>query len=113
MKRALAHAIAAGELLIEAKGRLMHGRWLPWLHEHCQIPERTAQLYMKLARHAPELKSATVADLTVRAAITVGRDQRGGVPAAPATISHDRAYDEGERPDRGRTRIKFGGPCMG
>jgi hypothetical protein len=73
VKRGLEHAIAAGHLLIKAKDRLGHGKWLPWLSDHCQVPERTAQLYMRLARHAPELarKSATVADLTVREAASL------------------------------------------
>lgn len=71
MKRGLEHAIAAGNLLIEAKAQLKHGQWLPWLREVCQsLPERTASLYMRLARNLPELeKSATVADLTVRGAL--------------------------------------------
>jgi Protein of unknown function (DUF3102) len=43
------HALDAGRALIEAKSMLKHGRWLPWLREHCGLPERTAQLYMKLA----------------------------------------------------------------
>jgi hypothetical protein len=71
IKRGCEHAINAGKLLIEAKDLLGHGQWLPWLAEHCVLPERTAQLYMRLAHHAPEFeaKSATVADLTVRGAI--------------------------------------------
>jgi hypothetical protein len=72
VKRGFAHAIAAGTLLIEAKRQLdEHGSWLPWLKEYCQIPERTAQHYMWLARNAPEVeaKSATLADLTMREAI--------------------------------------------
>jgi hypothetical protein len=44
-----ARALDAGRALLEAKSLLKHGRWLPWLKEHCELPERTAQLYMKLA----------------------------------------------------------------
>jgi len=53
-------ALDAGAALIEAKGLLRHGRWLPWLREHCRLPERTAQLYMKLAalEVPPELIAA-------------------------------------------------------
>jgi Protein of unknown function (DUF3102) len=71
MKRGLKHAIAAGELLIEAKAQLAHGQWLPYLREHCHVPERTAQRYMLLARHASELesKSDNLADLTMGGAI--------------------------------------------
>jgi Protein of unknown function (DUF3102) len=71
MHRGCEHAIAAGRLLIEAKALLRHGEWLPWLQEHCQVSDRTARLYMRLARHAPELEAnrQRVADLTVRAAL--------------------------------------------
>jgi Protein of unknown function (DUF3102) len=42
-------ALDAGRALLEAKSLVKHGQWLPWLKEHCGFPERTAQLYMKLA----------------------------------------------------------------
>jgi hypothetical protein len=80
IKRGPEHAIAAGNLLIEAKKQLArHGQWLPWLRDHCQVPERTASHYMRLARQGPELlsKSATVADLTVREAVAlIAKPQR-------------------------------------
>jgi hypothetical protein len=73
MQKALAYAIAAGELLMEAKAKLKHGQWLPWISEHCSVPERTCQHYMRLASHARELeaKSASVADLTVTEAVAL------------------------------------------
>jgi Protein of unknown function (DUF3102) len=69
----LVHAITAGKLLIEAKDKLDHGQWLPWIRENCLISARTASRYMRLARHAPDLesKSANVADLTVEQAFTL------------------------------------------
>ena len=76
LKRGVEHAMRAGDLLIEAKAQLnKHGQWLPWLREHCLISERTASLYMRLARHRSELqaKSATVADLTLNDAIALLR----------------------------------------
>ena len=39
-----------GRGLIEAKGMLSHGEWLPWLEERVEFSERTAQKFMKLAR---------------------------------------------------------------
>lgn len=65
-KTAAEKAIEAGRALIEAKGLLKHGQWLPWLKEHCQLSERTAQLYMHIARLG--LESASVADLGLKAA---------------------------------------------
>ena len=56
------HAVLdAGRALIEAKSLVRHGRWLPWLKEHCHLPERTAQLYMQLAER--ELPPAIIARL--------------------------------------------------
>lgn len=71
MQKSLAHALAAGDMLIEAKGLVAHGEWLPWLADNCGIPKRTAQLYMRLAKHREviEAKSADVALLTIQAAV--------------------------------------------
>jgi Protein of unknown function (DUF3102) len=69
MRAGLHHALEAGRLLLEAKTGLPHGAWLPWLREHCTMPERTAQLYMRLARELPAQlegdKSARLADLSI------------------------------------------------
>jgi hypothetical protein len=66
LQRGLEHAVAAGELLLEAKALIPHGQWLPWLREHAYIPERTAQRYMKIAPWAAD-KSDKMADLTADA----------------------------------------------
>ena len=41
---ALDHARAAGDLLIEAKGRCKHGSWSEWLQVNFRGTERTAQV---------------------------------------------------------------------
>lgn len=95
LRHGLEHAIAAGKLLIEAKAQLKHGEWLPWLCECCQVPERTASHYMRLARHTAEI--GNVADLTVRGALAqlVGR----GIVTGVAMTSHDaRGLDYYETP---------------
>jgi hypothetical protein len=70
-KRGIEHAIAAGELLIEAKDHVPHGQWLPWLAQYCGVTPRSAQGYMKLARNRVELESKyeTVSHLTVQEAL--------------------------------------------
>lgn len=71
----LESAIECGRLLAAAKGRLPHGGWLPWLSEHFDGSERTAQTYMRLHEHGDELLRARdgnpqrVADLSLRAAL--------------------------------------------
>jgi hypothetical protein len=46
------HAIEAGRLLKEAKNRVPHGSWLTWPEKNCELSERTAQAYMRLAKKA-------------------------------------------------------------
>lgn len=48
-RAALQHAIRAGELLTEAKARMVHGEWLPWLEMNFSATPRLAQQYMVLA----------------------------------------------------------------
>ena len=50
------HAVAAGEMLIEAKAQVPHGQWLPWLRDNCTMSERTAQLYMRCAKSREDLE---------------------------------------------------------
>ena len=52
---ALEHALRAGELLLKAKGLVDHGEWLPWLEKNFQGSQRTAQVYMGVARDYPKL----------------------------------------------------------
>jgi Protein of unknown function (DUF3102) len=47
LKHGVEHAMAAGDILIEAKDQLKHGQWLPWL-ETSGVSERTAQRYIRL-----------------------------------------------------------------
>jgi len=70
VKKSAEHAMAAGDALIEAKAQLKHGAWLPWLKGHCEISERTAQVYMRLARNRSEIETnpQRAADLSLRAA---------------------------------------------
>jgi Protein of unknown function (DUF3102) len=71
LKSSAEHGIAAGLLLIEAKAMLKHGQWLPWLSEHCAMSERSAQLYMRLAKNREAIEEQIrngVADLSLNEA---------------------------------------------
>ena len=67
LKRSIEHAIAAGELLLEAKDQIPHGQWLPWLEQRCGVTPRAAQMYMRVAKHraAIELKYEDTSHLTI------------------------------------------------
>lgn len=47
----LEHGFNAGAALIEVKGRLNHGEWLPWLKENFNGSHDTASVYMRIARN--------------------------------------------------------------
>jgi hypothetical protein len=70
LQSALAHAIAAGEYLLEAKRKVKHGQWLKWLAT-IEIPKRTAAHYMALARRRKHLcdENGNVLPLSVNEAI--------------------------------------------
>jgi hypothetical protein len=91
-RQTLHHALKAGELLLEAKKHVHHGYWSDWLHEHCDMSQRTAQNYMRLARNriAVEEKAQATADLTIEDALDALAKPRSPdveIPADYALIS--------------------------
>jgi hypothetical protein len=97
LKRSLQHAIAAGELLLEAKDQLKHGQWLPWL-ESCGISERTAQRYIRLVhnRKAIETKSDKMSDLSVSGALAMITAPRDELSVHFAQSAADSVFDQFE-----------------
>ena len=61
LKRETTDIIGIGDLLIEAKEHLKHGKWLPWLKQEFSLSDRSARNYMQAAKFAA--KSETVSDL--------------------------------------------------
>jgi len=85
---AIEHAIACGQLLIEAKAQVQHGEWLPWLEANCELSARQAQKYMRLASEGPDLLAANTpskADLTIDEALAVIATPKRPSPATPLT----------------------------
>jgi hypothetical protein len=115
VKRTVTHALAAGELLLKAKAQpqLKHGQWLPWLRDHCGIAERTAQLYMRLARSKVELesKSAGLADLTIERAaalLSVPGAATSRATSAAASVKTESKAESAAKPKPTSAPIGFG-----
>lgn len=60
----LQHAVEAGRLLTEAKAKLAHGQWLPWIDENCSFSPRTAQRYIKMFEEFGGSNATHVSHLT-------------------------------------------------
>ena len=99
---ALAHAIAAGEMLIVAKRQVQHGEWRPWLEANCSVPARTARHYMALARRRKRLcdQNGNVLPISVHAAIRQMKELGG----TPMSLPYDPLEME-EFPSMGRQYV--------
>ncbi len=67
-------ALRFGDLLNRKKLALPHGEFLGWLEATCKMSPRSAQEWMRVARHRPELEAANTrlpAHLTVTDALTL------------------------------------------
>lgn len=89
-RTAVEHAIAAGELLAQAKAQLPHGAWLPWLAENFTGSTRTASAYMRLSANRQR-----VADLTtVREALEYLSEPRD--QPSTAIVEHETTLEDYE-----------------
>src|ERR1051326_4295337 len=71
-RNSVEHARRCGELLIQAKTQVAHGEWGAWVEAHCGFADRTARMYMQIARRWPMLDEAIrqrVAEMSVRHAV--------------------------------------------
>ena len=73
-KTAVERAIECGRLMIEAKAKVPHGEWLPWLTANTGVSHRTAQRFMRAATEAS--KNDTVSYSSVRALLEHGSTPR-------------------------------------
>ena len=92
---AIDYAFRVGDLLLQAKSEVKHGKWLPWLRDNVQFSERTAQTYMRLYDKRKTIERA-VADeeegISVRKAI--------GYVSRPLRMEgQDGSIDPSSRPD--------------
>jgi hypothetical protein len=101
----LKHALAAGDLLIEAKEQLPHGEWLPWFESNCpDISPRTAQVYMQLARNrfAIEANAQSAAHLSLAGALKLLAAEDDGIDKRQRRAEREREL--GARQLRCRSR---------
>jgi hypothetical protein len=87
----LAHALAAGDGLIEAHQQIPHGRWEFWLRHDCGMNARTAARYIQLAKARSRfetLNPSRTTDLTIAGALRLlGNGQKSKPVKKPEVIS--------------------------
>ena len=90
------HFMKMGELLIEAKKIVPHGKFSAWVKENISVTPRTAQMYMRIAQDDRITESfireyETVSHLTINKAVELSR-QHKTVEEAAASITD--AFDK-------------------
>src|SRR6266536_3535382 len=55
--REIYHRMSAGDLLIEAKAQVPHGEWLPWLESNLAMSDRSARVWMQLAKGREKIEA--------------------------------------------------------
>ena len=72
-RTSLEHGIEVGMLLIQAKNHAGHGNWTIWVNAFCPFKLRMAEYYMLVAKGWKELKTQSIADLTLTEVIKLLR----------------------------------------
>jgi hypothetical protein len=98
---AIAHMVAAGHALVQARDLCEEGGWLRWLRKNFEGSIRKAQRYMRLARHLPA-SGIDATRVSHRSQAAVLRAIRGVVFTGSAA-----AADGGDRRVNLRERPKF------
>jgi hypothetical protein len=94
--RAILSAHHAGALLIEAKGKVGHGQWAPWLKTHFEGTQRTAQRYIRLARAYPD--TTRLSHLTLTTALEAMATPKERAPRGDSERRDRTARDDPEQP---------------
>lgn len=93
-KQAVAHGIAAGEALLQAKAICPPGQWMGWLAARCHsISTRTARQYTWLATHKEQVAEAASIREAIKLAKTQQPDQIGN--ALPISLPQPDHYEDG------------------
>jgi hypothetical protein len=110
----------AGELLLSAKDRVKHGSWLFWLEKNCECSERSARLYMAIAKNWEQIAAdPQFSTLTLQEAAALGGRPARRLIEGPSsnrqpvadlqTRPTEEAGPDGDRhADRGRPRAADG-----
>jgi hypothetical protein len=101
---AFSYAQEIGELLTEAKGRLAHGAFGPWVDENLHCTQRTARNYMKVYQERDLLKSENVSVLSDAYHFLIDKRQQESMDKEEAEREQRQQGYEKEREERNQER---------
>jgi hypothetical protein len=67
LRREVKDILEIGQLLIEAKAQLGHGKWMPWLRDKFALSDRSARRYMQAAEFVDQNGHVSILNLTAGA----------------------------------------------
>ena len=90
LRRETGDILTIGGLLAEAKERISHGEWLPWLKTEFSMSERSAQKYVKAAAHAAKYELGADLKLSPSALFLLSRYDRPEITEAVIKASNEK-----------------------
>jgi len=99
LETAVQHALRCGQLLIEQKQRLGHGKFERWVRTTLDFSERTARVYMQAAR-----QNGSALPISLRALLAPPTDAKDEVnePRRPLKRGHSRSAVNRQRAEHER-----------
>jgi hypothetical protein len=90
LKRETGDILTIGGLLAEAKERIPHGEWLPWLKSEFSMSERSAQKYVKAADYAAKYELGADLKLSPSALFLISRYDRPEIAEAVVKAANEK-----------------------
>jgi hypothetical protein len=90
LRRGTADIITIGGLLAEAKEKIPHGEWLPWLKKECSMSERSAQKYVRAADYSTKYELGADLKLSPSALFLISQYDQREIADAVTKVAKER-----------------------
>ncbi len=95
----------AGESLIKAKAQCGHGKWLPWLKKNVRFADRTARVYMQVAREWDKLADSANLLEAIRSLEDAPNDDDDDIPTSQPPPEYITLEQWNEASEKARTKL--------
>jgi hypothetical protein len=98
LRTSVTRAIETGDLLIEGKKRVGHGKFERWVADNCHLSPATARRWMQLAEHRPALEKQLTAKTLNLSDLNLSSARRLIAPPKPAPDQSAPEKGKSEKP---------------